>query len=200
MTCSGCAYIKGTGFQVAFRDAELVLDLCQAMILFDHFLCIHGQFRGDDLVIAQALFIFRHLVKASLVVYEQPHLDNGKLALFLADAHLAQSSFYDISFFIQDILIRRSDLEIEVCYIIIDDLRGAACLFYKVCVDAADDFVFIGKKGSPGCRKHCPGYGVQGQAHSNLHSGRIVADLEAGFKSLPKKEELCEAVDIVLQL
>ena len=81
-----------------------------------------------------------------LVVHEQPHLDNGKLALFLADAHLARSFFYDVSFFIQDILIRRSDLEIEVCYIIIDDLRGAACLFYKVCVDAADDFVFIGKK------------------------------------------------------
>ena len=81
-----------------------------------------------------------------LVVHEQPHLDNGKLALFLADAHLAQSFFYDVSFFIQDILIRRSDLEIEVCYIIIDDLRGAAGLFYKVSVDAADDFVFIGKE------------------------------------------------------
>ena len=32
-----CAYIKGTGFQVAFHDAELVLDLCQAMIFLDYF-------------------------------------------------------------------------------------------------------------------------------------------------------------------
>ena len=82
----------------------------------------------------------------ALIVHEQPHLNNGEFAFFLADAHPAQSFFQDISLFIQDILIRRSDLEIEVCYIIIDDLRGAACLFYKVCVDAADDFVFIGKK------------------------------------------------------
>lgn len=32
-----CAYIKGAGLQVAFHHAELVLDLCQAMILLDYF-------------------------------------------------------------------------------------------------------------------------------------------------------------------
>ena len=32
-----CAYIKGAGLQVAFHHAELVLDLCQAIIFLDYF-------------------------------------------------------------------------------------------------------------------------------------------------------------------
>ena len=61
-------YINGPGLQITFHDPELVFNLCQAVIFIDHFPCIHGQLRSDDLVVSQALFIFRHLVK----VYERP--------------------------------------------------------------------------------------------------------------------------------
>ena len=88
----------------------------------------------------------------ALIVHEQSHLDNGELPFLLADAVLALSLLQDVPFFIQDVLIRLPDLEIKVGHIIINDVRGTAGLFYKVCVDAADYLIFIGKKEVQGIK------------------------------------------------
>ena len=56
-------HIKGTGIEIPFHNAELIFDLCQAVVFIDHFLCIHGQFRSDDLVITKALAVFCHFIK-----------------------------------------------------------------------------------------------------------------------------------------
>ena len=51
--------------------------------------------------------------------------------------------FYEIPIFIESIFIGLPDLEIEVCDIIIDDLRGTVRLFYQIGIDPADDFIFV---------------------------------------------------------
>ena len=79
----------------------------------------------------------------AVIIHEQPHLDDGKLAFFLAYAHLAEAFFQDTAFFVQNILIRFPDLKVEVSHIVINDLRRAVRFFNKVCVDTADDPVFI---------------------------------------------------------
>ena len=77
------------------------------------------------------------------IIHEKPHLNNREFPLFFTDAHLALSLFDDVTFFIQNILVGFTDLKIEVCHIIIDDLRGTASLFHQVGVDAPDDLIFM---------------------------------------------------------
>ena len=64
-----CPHIKGTGVEIPFHDAELVLDLCQSMVFINHILCIHGQFGSDDLVIAKAFSVFRYFIEIHKTSY-----------------------------------------------------------------------------------------------------------------------------------
>ena len=59
-----CPYIQGTGVKVTFHHTELVFDLCQPAIFINDLLCIHGQFRSDDLIIPKAFPISGYFVKA----------------------------------------------------------------------------------------------------------------------------------------
>lgn len=58
-----CPDIKRAGLQVALHYTELVFNLCQPMVFINDFLGLHGQFRCDDLVVAEAFPVFRYLVK-----------------------------------------------------------------------------------------------------------------------------------------
>lgn len=77
------------------------------------------------------------------VVHKEAHLDDGEFAFLLADAHLTQPFFQDISFLIQDVLIRLFDLEIEVGDIVVNDFRGPSGFPDEVRVDPPDDPVLV---------------------------------------------------------
>lgn len=101
--------------QGGLHDLELPFDLCQAVILVDHFLCVHGELRYDNLVIVQALSVFSHqtvsmnnsyvgavIAKARLVIVETRLPANGDFNLhniildsvndIFIDAHLVGKS------------------------------------------------------------------------------------------------------------
>ena len=133
------------------------------------------------------------------IIHEQPHLDDGELAFFLADAHLAQPFLDDISFFIKDILVRFADFEVKIGHIIIDDLGGAVRFFNQVRVDAPDDLVLVGMDEIQGIIDIIRVEPVK----DRLVILRILPDGGAfggGAKQPPEQEELGKAVNIVLYL
>ena len=65
------------------------------------------------------------------------------MTFFLTETELALPFFQYIPFFIQDIIVRVLNLEIEVRYVILDDLRGSSGLLDQVGVHPADDSLLI---------------------------------------------------------
>ena len=84
-----------------------------------------------------------HGNRDTTIVHKQPHLKDWKLSLLFAYTHFPHPFFQYRAVFVKDILIRIFDLEIEIGNIVINDLRTAMRLFYKICIDASYDLILV---------------------------------------------------------
>ena len=135
----------------------------------------------------------------AIIVHKQPHLNDGLMTFFLADTELALPLLQNIPFFIQAILVRAVNFEIEVCDIVIDHFRCPTGFFYQVRVDAPKDLVFV--------------ISEEGKSIVDIVTVKVLQNwlvivivlpdggtLGRGVQEPAKNQEFCKAVDIVFHL